>query len=70
VLCCVQPLCLCLSFAIAFDDGTNVTMKRRERPQLVFNPSTGAPTHLISAVQPPQSGQEDQTYSIIVPLKV
>ena len=59
-------------FNIAFDDGSSVTMRRRERPQLVFDPITGAPTHLINGVQPPQSkgGQNDQTYSIVVPLKV
>ena len=59
-------------FDVEFDDGRTVTMKRRERPQLVFDPATGRPTHLISAVQPPQAdgGQDDHTFSIAVPLRV
>jgi hypothetical protein len=55
---------------VHFDDGTQIRMKRRERPQLVFDAKTGRPTHLINGVQPPQAdgGQEDKTYSMIVPL--
>jgi hypothetical protein len=60
---------------VKFDDGTSITMQRRERPHLVFDPVTGVPTHLINGVQPPagdrrdRGGQHDQSYSIIVPLK-
>ena len=56
-----------------FDDGTFVTMRRRERPHIVFDPVSGVPTHLINAVLPPldqrdPGGQHDQSYSLIVPL--
>lgn len=40
-------------FAILFDDGRNVTMHNRERPQLLFDPVSGVPTHLINGVKPP-----------------
>ena len=63
------------SFNVIFDNGKNTTFSRRERPQLVFDPKSGVPTHLINGVQLPQSeqpkgGQNDYTYSIIVPLRV
>ena len=63
------------SYNVTFDDGKETVFSRRERPQLVFDPVTGAPTHLINGVQLPKSeqprdGQQDYTYSIIVPLRV
>ena len=63
------------SYNVTFDDGKETVFSRRERPQLVFDPVTGAPTHLINGVQLPRSeqprdGQQDYTYSIIVPLRV
>jgi len=62
------------NFTVAFDDGSSATFSRRERPQLVFDPATGAPTHLINGVQLPRASQppgsqQDYTYSIIVPLR-
>lgn len=62
-------------YAVTFTDGTTTTFSRRERPQLVFDPDTGAPTHLINGVQLPRAeqpvdSQGDYTYSIIVPLRV
>lgn len=62
-------------YAISFTDGTRTTFSRRERPQLVFDPETGAPTHLINGIQLPRSAQPgdsqgDYTYSVIVPLRV
>lgn len=33
-------------------DGSELAMSTRERPKLVFDPATGAPTHLITAVCP------------------
>lgn len=62
------------TYAVAFDDGRNTTFSRRERPQLVFDPETGAATHLINGVQLPRAdqphdSQQDYTYSIIVPLR-
>jgi hypothetical protein len=61
------------NYTVSFTDGSSTTFSRRERPQLVFDPATGAPTHLINGVQLPKSeqpkgGQDDATYSIIVPL--
>ena len=61
-------------FGVSFTDGSQTVFSRRERPQLVFDPATGAPTHLINGVQLPHSeqpagGQGDYTYSIIVPLR-
>jgi hypothetical protein len=63
------------NYSISFTDGTQTTFSRRERPQLVFDPETGAPTHLINGVQLPRSAQPansqgDYTYSVIVPLRV
>jgi hypothetical protein len=62
-------------YSVTFSDGTATTFSRRERPQLVFDPTTGAPTHLINGVQLPRADQppdslQDYTYSIIVPLRV
>ena len=61
-------------YRVAFSDGSATTFSRRERPQLVFDPETGAPTHLINGVQLPRAAQPgdsqgDYTYSIIVPLR-
>jgi hypothetical protein len=65
----------CYSYNVSFTDGKEKVFSRRERPQLVFDPATGAPTHLINGVQlprdeQPKEGQQDYTYSIIVPLRV
>ena len=61
-------------YSVSFADGATTTFSRRERPQLVFDPDTGAPTHLINGVQLPRAeqpahSQGDLTYSIIVPLR-
>ena len=59
---------------VAFEDGSNVTFARRERPHLIVD-AQGRATHLINgvelphALQPP-SGQRDASYSIVVPLRV
>jgi len=63
------------NFTISFTDGTKTTFSRRERPQLVFDPETGAPTHLINGIQLPRADQPansqgDYTYSVIVPLRI
>jgi hypothetical protein len=62
------------NFTVRFSDGSNTTFRRRERPHLVLDPDTGAPTHLINGVQPPQGlqpagGQGDYAYTIVVPLR-
>jgi hypothetical protein len=61
------------NFTVAFDDGTATTFSRRERPQLIFDPTSGVPVYLINGVQlpgsqQPKGGQSDYTYSIMVPL--
>jgi hypothetical protein len=61
-------------FAAAFDDGSSVAFSRRERPQLILDPATGAPTHLINGVQPPaalqpRGGRGDASYSFVAPLR-
>ena len=58
------------NFTVALDDGSSIELKRRERPQLVFDPQSGKPTHLINGAEAAQKdgGQEDRTFSIIVPL--
>jgi len=61
-------------FTVAFSDGTNTTFARRERPQLVLDPVTNAPTHLINGVQPPskdqpKGGRGDLSYTLIAPLQ-
>lgn len=62
-------------FSVTFTDGSTTVFSRRERPQLVFDPVTGVPTHLINGVQLPRAqqpsgpNQHDYTYSIIVPLR-
>ena len=62
------------NYTVAFVGGGTTTFGRRERPQLVFDPDSGAPTHLINGVQlpaaqQPRGSQRDYTYSIIVPLR-
>ena len=58
------------NFTVALSSGATVELKRRERPQLVYDPKTGKPTHLINGAEATQhdGGQEDKTFSIIVPL--
>lgn len=56
---------------LVFGDGSSTTLKRRERPQLVFDPTSGKPLYLINGAMPqqqPPGGQGDYSYSIIVPL--
>jgi hypothetical protein len=62
------------NLSVLLSDGSSATFARRERPHLVMDPKTGAPTHLINGVQlphgmQPPGGQGDYSYTIIVPLK-
>jgi len=53
---------------VQWDDGTNMTMKRRERPELIFN-SDGVATILFTAVEPnPPLG--DFSFGMVQPLKI
>jgi hypothetical protein len=59
---------------VSFADGSRTAFTRRERPQLVLDPDSGAPTHLINGVQPPRAlqpagGRGDASYSLIAPLR-
>jgi len=61
-------------YGVDFSDGSRTVFSRRERPQLVFDPDTGAPTHLINGVQPPRAlqpagGRGDLSYTLVVPLR-
>ena len=61
------------SLNVAFDDGTNTTFSRRERPQVLLD-ARGAPTHLVTAVQlpaaeQPRGGRGDASYTLVVPLR-
>lgn len=63
------------SLDVKFDDGSHITFARRERPQLLFDPVTGEPTHLVNGVQPPgplqpTGGRGDASYTLVVPLRV
>lgn len=62
------------NFTVEFDDGSQVVFARRERPQLILDPKTGAPLALINGVQPPRDlqpggGQFDMSYTLAVPLR-
>jgi hypothetical protein len=35
---------------ITFSDGSSMMVSTRERPKLVFDPSTGVPTYLVNGV--------------------
>jgi len=53
---------------VNWDDGTNMTMKRRERPELIFN-SDGVPSILFTGVEPnPTLG--DFSFGMVQPLKI
>jgi hypothetical protein len=58
------------NFSVQLDNGATVQLKRRERPQLVVDPRSGRPTHLLNGAEAAQhdGGQEDKTFSIAVPL--
>ena len=43
---------------VQFEDGTNETFSRRERPKLVFDSSSGKPFALITAVCPEPDGNQ------------
>jgi len=48
---------------IRFANGTVRVLGRMERPVLLFNPATGAPSHLINGVQP--YTWDDYTFTLI-----
>jgi hypothetical protein len=60
--------------SVAFEGGSSTVFGRRERPQLILDPATGAALALISGVQPPRElqppgGQGDMSYSLVAPLR-
>lgn len=61
------------SLNVVFDDGTNTTFSRRERPQILID-AAGMPTHLVTGVQlpateQPRGGRGDASYTLVVPLR-
>jgi hypothetical protein len=44
-------------------DGTNKTLVQRERPQIWFDETTGAPSILFTGVAPPGAGFYGYTYT-------
>jgi len=53
---------------VLWDDGTTMSMKRRERPELIFN-ADGVPSILFTAVEPnPPLG--DFSFGMVQPLKL
>ena len=52
------------TFAVPFTDGTNTTMRVRERPQLLLTRS-GQPRYLSTSVQPGDHTVDDSTYTLV-----
>ena len=51
------------SFAVDYDDGTSGLLATRERPKLLFDATTGEPTHLYTAASPmPPEGCKSCTH--------
>lgn len=44
------------SFSLRYDDGTSGLLSTRERPKLLLDPSSGEPSHLITAAAPMPPG--------------
>jgi hypothetical protein len=56
------------------EDGSTFEMARRERPKLLFDPESGAPTHFYHGAMafPPPTGRDggSVTYTGVQPLNV
>lgn len=50
---------------ITFSNGTTHVMARMERPVLLFDEATQAPTHLINGVQPYEDDHYMYTFTLI-----
>ena len=48
---------------LSLQNGTNVTLMQRERPQLLFNETTGEPALLFTGVAPPGASFYGYTYT-------
>jgi len=59
---------LAYNMTVLWDDGTTMTMKRRERPELVFN-NQGVPYILYNGVEPNPT-LEDFSFMMAQPLNV
>ena len=55
---------------IVLQNGTNVTMVQRERPQLLFNETTGEPALLFTGVAPPGAAFYGASLLWLSPLKL
>lgn len=55
---------------VAFEDGSEVTFARRERPEMLVDDRTGEPTHLITGVtEKGGDGQSDRSWTLVQPLR-
>jgi hypothetical protein len=48
---------------LSLANGSNITMKQRERPQIFFNETTGRPAILFTGVAPPWAKFYGYTYT-------
>ena len=54
---------------VEFEDGTSRTFSRRERPELLHDPESGSPTHLITGVtEPGGAGRSDRSWTLVQPV--
>ena len=58
------------SRTVQFEDNSTVQYTRRERPEFIFDQTTGEITHLVSGVCDGvvQTGQGDQSYTLVQPV--
>lgn len=55
--------------SVDFEGGTTKTFSRRERPELLHDPESGRPTHLITGVtEPGGAGQSDRSWTLVQPV--
>eukprot|EP01065_Artemidia_motanka_P038870 TRINITY_DN47715_c0_g1_i1.p1 TRINITY_DN47715_c0_g1~~TRINITY_DN47715_c0_g1_i1.p1 ORF type:complete len:402 (+),score=109.91 TRINITY_DN47715_c0_g1_i1:51-1256(+) len=56
---------------VQYEDGEAVVYSRRERPEMVLDPDTGVPTHLITGVvERGGPGQSDRSFTLVQPIRV
>jgi len=73
---CYLPAPLLRLFSAQFESGASLTFRARERPHLIFDEASGAPSHLLTGVGNPGCGGNtgcpgaDHTYTLAQPLKL
>ena len=54
---------------VKYEDGSQVTFARRERPELLFDEKTGRPTHLVTGVvEQGGGGMNDRSFTLVQPI--